>query len=83
MGQLLVRNVDDEVIARLRARASAHGRSIEAEHREILRAALSDEAARRREVEALRAEFRRLQAEAPNRDGPTAEQMIREDRDSR
>ena len=40
MGQLLVRNVDDEIIARLKARAAAHGRSMEAELREVLRAAL-------------------------------------------
>jgi plasmid stability protein len=40
MAQLLVRNVDEETVARLKARAAAHGRSVEAEHREILRAAL-------------------------------------------
>jgi plasmid stability protein len=37
MGQLLVRNVDDATIAWLKARALANGRSVEAEHREILR----------------------------------------------
>jgi antitoxin FitA len=40
MGQLTVRQVDDEVIRRLKSRAAAHGRSAEAEHREILRQAL-------------------------------------------
>ena len=40
MAQLIVRNLDDEVVARLRARAAANGRSTEAEHREILREAL-------------------------------------------
>ncbi len=40
MGQLIVRNLEDEVIEALKARASAHGRSAEAEHREILRTAL-------------------------------------------
>lgn len=39
MGQLLVRNVDDDVVAWLKARAAANGRSVEAEHREVLRAA--------------------------------------------
>lgn len=38
--QLLVRNLDEELVERLRRRAAAHGRSAEAEHREILRAAL-------------------------------------------
>jgi plasmid stability protein len=53
MAQLLVRNVDEETVARLKARAAAHGRSIEAEHREILRAALDADP---------QAEFRRLAA---------------------
>lgn len=41
MGQLIVRNVDDELVRRLKVRAAAHGRSAEAEHREILRDALT------------------------------------------
>lgn len=40
MAQLTVRNVDDRVILALKQRAAAHGRSAEAEHREILRATL-------------------------------------------
>jgi antitoxin FitA len=36
-GNLLVRNLDDNLIARLKRRAARHGRSTEAEHREILR----------------------------------------------
>jgi plasmid stability protein len=40
MAQLTVRNVDDRVARALKQRAAAHGRSAEAEHREILRAAL-------------------------------------------
>jgi plasmid stability protein len=39
-GNLHVRNLDDELIARLKRRAARHGRSTEAEHREILRQAL-------------------------------------------
>jgi plasmid stability protein len=42
-GALQVRNLDDELIIRLKRRASRHGRSVEAEHREILRLALSSE----------------------------------------
>ena len=40
MAQLIVRNVDDAVAEALRRRAAAHGRSAEAEHRDILRQAL-------------------------------------------
>jgi antitoxin FitA len=40
MAQLLVRNLEDEVVAELKKRAARSGRSVEAEHREILRTAL-------------------------------------------
>ncbi len=40
MPQLLVRNIESEVVRELKLRAARHGRSAEAEHREILRAAL-------------------------------------------
>ena len=42
-GSLHVRNLDEELIARLKRRAARHGRSAEAEHREILRQALAQE----------------------------------------
>jgi len=38
--QLIVRNVDDGLVRALKRRATRHGRSAEAEHREILRDAL-------------------------------------------
>lgn len=40
MAQLTVRNLNDQVVRALKYRAAAHGRSAEAEHREILRAVL-------------------------------------------
>ena len=40
MAQLIVRNLEDEVVRRLKLRAAEHSRSAESEHREILRAAL-------------------------------------------
>ncbi len=40
MGQLVVRNLGNDVVDALKARAAAHGRSAEAEHRELLRRAL-------------------------------------------
>ena len=40
MAQLIVRNLNDGVIRRLKVRAAQNGRSAEAEHREILKTAL-------------------------------------------
>jgi len=40
VAQLIVRNLEEEAVRRLRIRAAEHGRSMEAEHRSILRAAL-------------------------------------------
>ena len=40
MAQLIVRNLDEETVRELKIRAAQHGRSAEAEHREILRLAL-------------------------------------------
>jgi plasmid stability protein len=40
MADLLVRGVSEEIVRALKERAGAHGRSAEAEHREILAAAL-------------------------------------------
>jgi plasmid stability protein len=44
MAQLLVRQLDDDVKAKLQARARRHGRSTEEEVREILRSAVGREA---------------------------------------
>ena len=43
MAQLIVRNLDDDLVRRLKQRAAAHGRSAEEEHRQILRASLRSE----------------------------------------
>jgi plasmid stability protein len=40
VAQLIVRRLEDEVVVELRRRAARSGRSMEAEHREILRAVL-------------------------------------------
>ncbi len=40
MGQLIVRNLDNEIVQELKERAARHGRSAEEEHRQILREAL-------------------------------------------
>jgi plasmid stability protein len=41
MADLLVCGIDEELVRALKERAGAHGRSAEAEHREILAAALA------------------------------------------
>jgi plasmid stability protein len=42
-GNLHVRNLEDDLVLRLKRRAARHGRSAESEHREILRQALASE----------------------------------------
>ncbi len=73
MAQLTVRNVNDIVVNALRKRAAEHGRSAEAEHREILRAALlGGETSFTERAAALR---KRLRSTADSTD------LIRADRD--
>jgi plasmid stability protein len=43
---LVVRNVDEDIVLSLKQTAAAHGRSAEAEHREILRSVLKRPARR-------------------------------------
>jgi len=43
MATMTIRNLDDNLKARLRVRAAQHGKSMEEEARDILRAALSAE----------------------------------------
>jgi plasmid stability protein len=51
--QLIVRNLEEEVVRELKLQAARHGRSAEAEHREILREALLPEKKRRSVKEVL------------------------------
>jgi len=77
-GSLQVRNLDDEIIQRLKARAARHGRSAEAEHREILRHALSAE------VDPSFADLAaRLRAMSAGREHTPAEQLQSEGRAER
>ncbi|WLI88955.1 DNA-binding protein [Massilia sp. R2A-15] len=47
MPQLLVRDLNQDLVDALKRRAASHGRSAEAEHREILRLTLIDQPAKR------------------------------------
>ena len=57
-GNLHVRNLDEDLIARLKRRAARHGRSTEAEHREILRQSLATEV--EQSFDRLAADLRKL-----------------------
>ena len=61
MASMTIRNIDDQLKARLRVRAAKHGHSMEDEARDILRAALFTQASRARSlVEAIRARIEPL-----------------------
>ncbi len=75
---LLVRNIEDELVQRLKRRAARHGRSAEAEHREILKQALAHD---------LEGDWSRqageLRARLTGRVHTPAEQLQREGREER
>jgi len=75
MAQLVVRNLDEDVKTRLQNRARRHGRSTEAEVRDILRNAVREEAGVRRPLGSrIRARFAGigLDDELPELRGETA-----------
>jgi plasmid stability protein len=84
MATLTVRNLDDDLVRRLRIRAAQHGRSAEAEHREILRLALigveQQEPVDRELVAARLAEFR---ARLAGRGSPSILELLEESRNER
>ncbi|PSJ57740.1 hypothetical protein C7I84_17085 [Mesorhizobium ephedrae] len=78
MASLHVRNVDDELVARLKQRAQTHGRSAEAEHRAILQQALFEEPGQ--DFDQLAA---RLRKRLEGRHHTPSEILLRESRDER
>jgi len=76
--QLILRNLEEELVARLKWRAAEHGRSAEAEHREILREALATEP--RRSFKELAARVRLMTAGRPH---TPSELLLREGREER
>lgn len=71
-------NVDDEMTARLKPRATRHGRSVEAEPREILRQVLACK--EKRPFDELAAELRNL---TKSRKQTPSEVLLREGRAER
>ena len=78
MVEICMRNLDDELIVRLKRRAARHGRSTEAEHREILRQALANED--EPSFDKLAADLRKL---TRRRKQTPSEILLREERDRR
>ena len=75
MSTLTVRNLDEDIVRALRIQAAEHGRSAEAEHRELLRAVLTQgQPGSSRSMAAARLEqFRRRTA---GRGSETAQQLL-------
>jgi antitoxin FitA len=79
MASLHVRNVDDDVVARLKERAARNGRSAEAEHRAILQTALPHD-----EDDAIFDELStKLRERLKGRTFTPSEVLLRESRDER
>jgi len=75
MGSITVRNLDDQVIARLKAQAQANGRSLEAEVRlALIRAASGHDGVD------LRALAERIAAMTPDVPQTDSTELLREDR---
>ena len=78
MGSLIVRNLDDDLIAKLKLRAARNRRSAEAEHRDILQRALGGEP--RDSFKEVAAKLRAMTAQ---RRHTPSEDLQREGRDER
>ncbi len=78
MGQVLIRNLDDELLADWREIAAANGRSLEAELREALRKARPLPPSKLKQV---REEFARIRAMTPNVPQTPSEVLLRRYRD--
>ncbi len=75
MAQILIRNLDDAVVERLKVRAKGNGRSLEAEVRYILeQSAKVDMATARQHIMEIRKKLE-------GRTFPDTVELIREDRD--
>lgn len=75
MAQLLVRKLDESVVARLKEQARRHGRSLQAEVKSILERASQNDLERAREV------ADRIRRRIGRRQQTDSVDLIREDRD--
>jgi plasmid stability protein len=77
MAQVIIRNLNEEVVERLKRRAQSRGLSLEQQLRDILTAASQPSR------EEIKAELARIRAMTKPGKFPLAEDLIREDRDNR
>ena len=80
MAQVLVRDLDPELLERLKLRARSHSRSLQAELKLILEQAAGPDMKRREEFRIWAAELRATLADIPQTDSVD---LIREDRERR
>jgi plasmid stability protein len=78
MASLHVRNVDGDIVMRLKRRAAAHGRSAEAEHRALL-----EETLRAKPKPSFEELAARLREKLAGRNHTPSEQLLRQSRDER
>jgi plasmid stability protein len=77
MAQVIIRNLDDAVVRRLKSKAKAQGTSVEGMLRDVVTTLV------RRDRSAMIEELQRVRALSPRlpAGAPLAEDLIREDRD--
>ena len=80
MAQLTVRNLDDDTVAALKARAAENGRSAEAEHRQILRSTLLKGTAPKEDFFTAAARLR-ARLGPVTAGGPSTTEILQADRD--
>ncbi len=76
MAQVLVRQLDNKVVVRLKKRAKEHGRSLQSEMKTILEEAVPDYEAAWKRIEGIRKRLRKS-----GRTFSDSADLIREDRD--
>ena len=76
MAQVLVRQLDDKVVDRLKKRAKEHGRSLQSEVKTILEDAVPDYERAWKRIDSLRLRLKRSSRKFSN-----SADLIREDRD--
>lgn len=76
MAQILIRDLDDELVATLKARAKSNHRSLQGEVKALL-----EEKVRGRSVVAIREELRRFRAAFGKRKFSDSAKLIRADRE--
>lgn len=80
MGQMLIRDIDDTLKQRLRERAAANGRSMNAEVCQILSTTLDPALRQQRNAEVME-KLAAFRAKLVGREHTPAEELVRESRD--